>query len=356
MPAKILSIVPRGYLPKLSGGLEICAMETIEFFSSKGFYCHVAAKANSNFFHRLIKYIFGPYALSYRHINHQVHTDIWHPSGLKTLTSKLKPDVIICHVSMCDDLIEKLISLNIPTLFYIHTREISSEFKKINAKHPFEFACESTFIKTQFQKVINLPISIIRPVLPREKFTVDKTGQHILVVNPHPKKGGETILKIINALPNRSFLIIGGWGNTTNDSDIIRIESKLSKLPNVKRIDHLNDMTIAFKQSRCLLMPCIVEEAFGRTAAEALIAGLPVIASDKGALPETVGSGGVIVNSNAPINNWLIEIEKMFESDNYYASLKNKAIQVSLEPTRQEAYIHKQLIQTINELINTARA
>ena len=49
MQGCVLSIVPRGYLPELAGGLEICAMETIEFFIEQGYSGAVAAKCPQTF-------------------------------------------------------------------------------------------------------------------------------------------------------------------------------------------------------------------------------------------------------------------------------------------------------------------
>jgi glycosyltransferase involved in cell wall biosynthesis len=40
-------------------------------------------------------------------------------------------------------------------------------------------------------------------------------------------------------------------------------------------------------------MPSVGRESFGRVAAEAMLNGIPVVASDRGALPEVVGRGGV---------------------------------------------------------------
>lgn len=42
------------------------------------------------------------------------------------------------------------------------------------------------------------------------------------------------------------------------------------------------------------------EEPFGRVAAEAMINGIPALVSDRGALPETVGDGGIVL----PVPAW----------------------------------------------------
>ena len=47
--------------------------------------------------------------------------------------------------------------------------------------------------------------------------------------------------------------------------------------------------------TRLLLYPSVWEESFGRTIVEAMINGVPVVASQRGALEEVVGMGGVVV-------------------------------------------------------------
>lgn len=42
------------------------------------------------------------------------------------------------------------------------------------------------------------------------------------------------------------------------------------------------------------------EGAFGRVAAEARVSGIPVAASQLGAMPEAVGSGSVLLERDAP--------------------------------------------------------
>ena len=51
-----------------------------------------------------------------------------------------------------------------------------------------------------------------------------------------------------------------------------------------------------YSATKILLMPSLWEEAFGLVAAEAMLNGIPVLASNRGALPDTVGKGGFLFN------------------------------------------------------------
>ncbi len=47
--------------------------------------------------------------------------------------------------------------------------------------------------------------------------------------------------------------------------------------------------------TRILLVPSVTQEASARVVAEALVNGIPVIASERGGLPENCGRGGFII-------------------------------------------------------------
>ena len=56
-----------------------------------------------------------------------------------------------------------------------------------------------------------------------------------------------------------------------------------------------------FALTRLLLVPSVFAEPFGRVAAESLINGIPALVSDRGALPQTVDDGGMVL----PLPEWM---------------------------------------------------
>jgi glycosyltransferase involved in cell wall biosynthesis len=54
-----------------------------------------------------------------------------------------------------------------------------------------------------------------------------------------------------------------------------------------------------YREASMLVLPSL-DEGFGITALEAMTIGLPVVASDRGALPEVVGSAGILVHPEDP--------------------------------------------------------
>jgi len=353
----VLSVVPRGYLPGLQGGLEITASLFIEQLIDCNVIGHLAAAASrpsSTLWARMVRKLLGPYRSGYRLQRHQVHTDFFHPFALDSLAARLQPSAVICHVSGAD-VVEQVIALDLPTLFYVHDARIGALFANVGRMRRCRFAAESTFIARRLAAETGATVEIIRPVMQPEAYRVDSVGDSILVVNPHPLKGGGRVVELAMALPHRSFIVAGGWASERHKPDVIAIEHQLAQLSNVQRIWHFDDLRVGFRRSRCLLMPCLEEEAFGRIAAEALIAGVPVIASDRGALPETVGAGGVTLPPDAPVGDWAAAIEALFLGSGQHELLAARARLQAAEESRQPAHIARQIAALIAELLDAAR-
>jgi len=294
---KLLIVVPKAFLPELTGGLEISANEVAKLYIQQGFEVYVAAgtlgKGATKVLERLRRKVFGGYSDQKKLNEVNICTDLWHPTGLEQLVKHLNPLGVLFFTSDTDDVSNKIISANFPTAIFLCGSKMSQQHHFSNTMRKCEFVCESSFIAEQAQLKLGVTARKISPLMPRQKYAVTKTGDKILVVNPNPKKGGAIILKIAQEMPHRQFLVVGGWQHESTSREIKDIESGLKALPNVQRLPNTEDMKPIFEQSYCLLMPCIVQEAYGRIAAEVQIVGLPVIASKQGALAETVGMGGL---------------------------------------------------------------
>lgn len=62
-----------------------------------------------------------------------------------------------------------------------------------------------------------------------------------------------------------------------------------------------SDLPGLYAQATLFVLPSL-DEGFGLPALEAMACGIPVIVSDRGALPEVVGEAGLIVNTSHPYN------------------------------------------------------
>src|SRR5690606_23489774 len=98
-------------------------------------------------------------------------------------------------------------------------------------------------------------------------------------------------LELHGRRPEIPLLVVEGRG--TADA-LAGLGLDLSGLRNLSRVANAPHPRGIYRLTRALLVPSLVRESFGRVAAEALANGIPVLASDRGALPETLGDAGFV--------------------------------------------------------------
>lgn len=119
---------------------------------------------------------------------------------------------------------------------------------------------------------------------------VHASNEAWVFVNPVPVKGVDFMVELAKQMPSEKFLFVGNWTGEIPQG-----------LPsNVETCTRQNDMRVIWARAKGLLMPSLWEEAFGRIVLEAMSAGIPVVTSPRGGLPQTVGDGGLVVDLEIP--------------------------------------------------------
>ena len=93
-------------------------------------------------------------------------------------------------------------------------------------------------------------------------------------------------------MPQLEFAALAGWGTTAADRALLR------DLPNVTLLETVPDIEDVLGQARLLLMPSLWYEGFGLIAMEAMLRGLPVVASRQEAVAETLGAQGLAIEGD----------------------------------------------------------
>jgi glycosyltransferase involved in cell wall biosynthesis len=102
----------------------------------------------------------------------------------------------------------------------------------------------------------------------------------VTLVNACQYKGIDIFASLAAALPHVAFAAVRGWGTTSADL------ARLHALPNVTVLAARDDIDEILGRTRVLLMPSLWLENFPLTLIEAMLRGIPVLASDVGGLPE----------------------------------------------------------------------
>lgn len=167
---------------------------------------------------------------------------------------------------------------------------------------------------------------IFHPPLTADRHTVDRTGDHVTLINLNEHKGAKIFYDLATRMPDTKFLgVVGGHGD-----QIIR-----RNLPNVTIMEHGPDMKRVWSQTRVLLMPSIYE-SYGLVAVEAGINGIPTIANPTPGLIENLGPRGLFVERENT-DEWVKEITRL-SGPLYYEESSINAVhraQLALDSTRQ---------------------
>lgn len=98
---------------------------------------------------------------------------------------------------------------------------------------------------------------------------------------------------------------------------------EVKSLPNIIALDYLdrNELIELIRGAVCMVIPSRLE-GFGVTAIESMALGVPIVASNKSALPETVGDAGMLVNpeDTTSLTN---AVERIFTDQSFRENLIN---------------------------------
>jgi glycosyltransferase involved in cell wall biosynthesis len=189
-----------------------------------------------------------------------------------------------------------------PTAVYLHNVETHQLGGTLVPDPSILYLSNSGFTAQRWRALCGIESTVVPPLVLPERYFVSEKGNNVLFVNPTPIKGVEIMFGLAAACPDIPFLVSESWGLDPRwRADCMQ---RASRLPNIEWSQPTRDMRAVYARSRTLLMPSLWEEAYGRTVVEAQINAIPVVASNRGALPDTVGAGGVLVDAHASIDRW----------------------------------------------------
>jgi glycosyltransferase involved in cell wall biosynthesis len=198
-----------------------------------------------------------------------------------------------------------------PTAVYLHNVE-THQLAGHLAPHPsLLYLANSDFTAQRWHTLYGIDCTVIPPVIAQEPYLAAQTGDKVLFVNPIPIKGVEMLFSLAAACPELPFLVMESWNIDPHWRAYCL--DRAAQLGNIEWHGPTRDMREVFARSRLLLMPSVWEESFGRTVVEAQLNGLPVLASNRGALPQLVGHGGYVLAPEAPIDDWAHALRQLYD-------------------------------------------
>jgi glycosyltransferase involved in cell wall biosynthesis len=335
---KILFITRDEHIPQRTGGLQSSADQMCRGLLSRGHKVAVLAGFMPvglfGFWTRLKmkinKALFG-YKISMDTILGYPVWRGWFPwEDVVYVAQQEKPDLIVVMASKPVRMALAAKPANIPILmklmdvsFYDH----DGDFKQLGN---IPCIANSHFTADTYRKAFGVNPTVINPFIVLDKYKTPTTRENITFINPILNKGLDIALEIARRCPDIPFSFVEAWPLSVKERQYLM--GKLSALPNVTLLHPQKDMRNVYGKCKILLVPSVWEEAYGRVATEAQASGIPVIASSRGGLPESVGNGGILLDPEGPIETWVEAVRKLWDDNAYYAQLSAKATAYANRP------------------------
>lgn len=199
----------------------------------------------------------------------------------------------------------------LPTAVYLHNVEFHQLHGTLVSHPSLLYLANSRFTAERWRALCGLHCEVIPPVIQADNYIAGTSGDKVLFVNPTPIKGVELMFALAAQCPDIPFLVVESWNLEPNWRDLCR--RRAQALGNIEWQAPTDDMRTVYARARVLLMPSVWEESFGRTAVEAQLNGMPVLASNRGALPEIVGEGGLVLDPHAPVEQWAAALRQLLD-------------------------------------------
>lgn len=163
-----------------------------------------------------------------------------------------------------------------------------------------------THLAGYLQQHLGVAASVVHPPMygepPYPRFG-DFARGWLLMINPCAVKGLPIFLDLARRFPQLEFAALAGWGTTSAD------RRAMAELANIRLLETVPKIDDVLAGSRLLLMPSLWYEGFGLIVMEAMLRGLPVIASDSGGLVEAKRGTGFVIPVR-PITRYLPEFDE----------------------------------------------
>lgn len=131
----------------------------------------------------------------------------------------------------------------------------------------------------------------------RDTTAAARDPQYVTFINPAPEKGVSLFVKLLQRAaaeaPDMRFLVVESRATLAAALDRMGLSREL--LSQVTILPKQENIAAVYAQTAVLLVPSFWFEAAGRVLMEANANGIPVLASNGGGIPETLGGAGCLL-------------------------------------------------------------
>jgi glycosyltransferase involved in cell wall biosynthesis len=260
--------------------------------------------------------------------------------SLDAVLESFSPDIAIVQIGNAVRLARKIEARGIPVFYYLHNVDFEELGGDPRTLLHARFIANSEFTARRYRGGFGIDAMIIPPLVHAASYIAPRNPANVTFVNPYPEKGRDIALEVVRACPQIPFTFIESWPLSSETISYLR--NQAGALPNLTLRRRTRDMKSVYSKAKLILAPSLCEEAWGRSATEAHFSGIPVVASNKGGLPESVGPGGVLIDPDGPVEAWIEAVTRLWSDEIYYREMSRAAMVYSRRPDiRPEVQIGK---------------
>lgn len=356
---RVLFVTGFNYFPQSTGGSESSTHELCVAITKSGFMPAVLAALfprldRTYLRNRLYAKLTGQYAPADKYSSYAVYRGWEVATALDEVATTFRPDVVVIQSGEPAKLTNKALSLGLKTILYLRDVEFANHGGVYQNNAALRVIANSEFTSERFLDRFGIPSIVIPPTISSENYLSQRPRKErgaILFINPHPYKGVDLALKLAKLNPQFDFLFVESWHLATELRQ--KYLAQASQLSNVRWLPQQQDMRPVYEQAAILLVPSICEEAWARVVSEAQINGIPVLASNRGGLPESVGPGGITLDpEQSSIETWSRCLRQMIVDEDLYRYFSKAARAYSERPVIQPDALTRRFLTVLNQFLD----
>jgi glycosyltransferase involved in cell wall biosynthesis len=322
------------HLPQYSGGAQSSCHEMALELTARGhrvaIHCQLVPTGFRGYFSRIRRRLSGKPVLEERDLGYGVFRQWQVCETVADVVAAFNPDIAVAQIGQQVRLAQAFRACGVPVMIYIRNVEMEELEGDPRSLPGAGFVANSQFTAQRFRDLFGILPDVVPPFFVPENYRVSPRKKFVTFINPHPLKGFDIAVDLARRCPDIEFLFLESW--TMGDDHKADILSRLAPLSNAQFRSRTSNMKAIYAKSRMILIPSRWEEAWGRIASEAQFSGIPVVASNRGGLPESVGPGGVLLDPDGPIENWVAAVRRLWDDENYYREKSAAALAYAKRP------------------------
>lgn len=364
---RILFVNGQPFLPQLVGGVETSTLDLCLTLREQGHHAAVMCTLQSG---RQFLYLWNRLLSRVQRrrfpVDHKYGLAVYRGwdivRGLPEVIARERPDVIVVQGSHYNayQIAAESARLGHPTFYYTHDLGIILGDNPLPDMRGVTWIANSNFTAANLARSLDVHAQIVPPLmrpgnyLPANTLAANALAENeqrntVTLINPRPLKGGHIAVAMAERCPDIPFVFVEAWNS--NEPAVLELKQRATRLGNVTWLATQTDMSTIYNATRVLLAPSQCAETWGRVISEAQFLGIPALASNMGALPETVGPGGLTVAADAPPEEWIAALRSLWDDADRYRHYATAALTFSQREDIAPAHVAHKFVSILKTRI-----